>query len=302
MAAKRKWINIILPIIGIVIVLLYMICREACIYLEGFFWGFPLSYLGIIYMGTLLVSNIFKKTEFSILLLSLGLGAEVRLLGFQIYNDIYCYYCLSFGAVVFLLFLLNFERSKKISISVSLVLGLILFTVFFRGSVTPAYAENIVIPSFGNGNIQVRLYTDYFCNPCEALEPQIEPCIVDLVEKDTITITFIDTPIHPQTTFYAKYFLYILNEKKDFRHALLARSVLFDAAKKKIKDSGKLEAFIKKKGITFKPFDTKATFNILSNCLKKDKINATPTCIVYREGKSDKFTGRDIRSALEQLR
>jgi thiol:disulfide interchange protein DsbA len=278
-----------------------MICEDSCAYLEGYFFGLPLIYIGILYMGILFISNLLKRTEISLLLLSSGIGAEVRLLGFQIQNDVFCSYCLAFGSVVLFLFLLNFEKSKKIFISVSLVLGFILFSIFFKGSATPAYAEDIVIPSFGNGKIQVRLYTDYFCNPCRELEPQIEPLIIDLVEKDTITITFVDTPIHPQTTFYAKYFLYILNENKDFKHALYARSVLFEAAKEKIKKSEKLEAFIKKKVISFKPFDTEATFKIFSECLESDKIRATPTCVIYKDGKRDTFTGRDIKSALEQL-
>jgi hypothetical protein len=299
---KKKWINIILPVVGIIIVLLYMICEGSCAYLEGSLIGLPLNYLGIIYMGILLVSNLFKKLEVSLFLLSSGLGAEVQLLGFQIQNDVFCSYCLSFGAVILLLFLLNFEKSKKIFMSGSLVLGLILFSIFFKGSATPAYAEDIVIPSFGSGKIQVRLYTDYFCNPCRALEPKIEPLIIDLVEKGMITITFIDTPIHPQTTLYVKYFLYILNENKKFKHALHARSVLFEAAKEKIKDSEKLEAFIKKKGIPFKPFDPSATFKIFSESIKKDMIKATPTCVIYKDGKGETFDGRDIKSALEKIK
>ena len=301
MTAKKKWINIILPVVGIIIVLLYMVCEGSCEYLEGSLVGMPLNYLGIFYMGILLVSNLLKKLEVSLFLLSSGLGAEVQLLGFQIQNDIFCSYCLAFGLVVLLLFLLNFEKSKKIFISVSFVLGLILFSIFFKGSATPAYAEDIVIPSFGSGKIQVRLYTDYFCNPCRALEPTIEPLIIDLVEKEMITITFIDTPIHPQTRFYAKYFLYILNEYKDFKHALHARSVLFEAAKEKIKESEKLEAFITKKCLFFKPFDPTATLKIFSDSLKKDKIKSTPTCVIYKDGKRETFKGRDIKSALEQL-
>jgi thiol-disulfide isomerase/thioredoxin len=301
LTAKKQWINIILPVVGIIIVLLYMICEGSCAYLEGSLIGLPLNYLGIIYMGILLVSNLFKKLEVSLFLLSSGLGAEVQLLGFQIQNDVFCSYCLSFGAVILLLFLLNFEKSKKIFISGSLVLGLILFSIFFKGSATPAYAEDIVIPSFGCGKIQVRLYTDYFCNPCRALEPKIEPLIIDLVEKEVITITFIDTPIHPQTTLYVKYFLYILHENRKFKHALHARNVLFEAAKEKIKDSEKLEAFIKKKGIPFKPFDPSATFKIFSESIRKDKIKATPTCVIYKDGKGETFDGRDIKGALEKL-
>jgi uncharacterized membrane protein len=302
LTAKKNWINIILSLVGIVIVLLYMICDESCAYLEGYIFGLPLHYAGIFYMGIVLITYLLKKRESFLLLLSAGLGAELRLFGFQIQNEVYCPYCLSFGAVILLLFLLNFEKSKKLFIGVSLVLGLILFTIFFNGSATPAYADDIVMPSFGNGKIQVRLYTDYFCNPCEALEPKIEPVVVNLVKEETITITFIDTPIHPQTTLYAKYFLYIVHENKDFKHALRARAVLFEAAKKKIKDSMALETFIKEKGIKFKPFDLKATFDIFNECLKKDKIKATPTCVIYKDGKRDEFTGLPlILEALKRL-
>ncbi|MEW6419477.1 MAG: thioredoxin domain-containing protein [Nitrospirota bacterium] len=217
-------------------------------------------------------------------------------------NGVYCYYCLSFGAIIFLLFLLNLERTKKIFITISVVLGFILFLVLFKGSTTPAYAEDILLPSFGNGQIKVRLYTDYFCNPCKALEPKLEPVITDLVKKGIINITFIDTPVHTQTSLYARYFLYILNEKKDFNHALRARAILFEAAKEKITENEKLEAFINKKGIRFKPFDAKPAFDVFSSYLKEDKINKTPTCIIYNGGKEDRVTGLDIISALESLK
>lgn len=301
MAHKKHWLNFIFSFVGIAVALLYSTCEESCAYLQGFFEGLALNYLGIFYMGTLILSNLLKKSLIFLFLLSFGIGAELYLLGFQINNGIYCYYCLSFAAIIFLLFLLNFERSKKIFITISVVLGIILFSVFFKGSVTPVYAEEILLPSFGKGQIKVRLYTDYFCNPCGTLEPNLEPVIIDLVKKGAINISFIDTPVHAQTTLYARYFLYILNEKKDFYHALRARAILFEAAKEKVTEKEKLEAFIKKKGIKFKPFDTKPAFGVFSSYLKEDIINATPTCVIYNLGKKNKFTGLDIIRTLERL-
>jgi len=302
LANKKYWINIILPLIGIVIAVLYSICEGSCAYLQGTIFGSGLNYLGIFYMVMLAFSNLLKRDLIFLFLLSFGIGAEMYLIGFQITNSIYCFYCLSFGAVIFLLFLLNFEKSKKTLIAISVVLGLIIFAVLFKGTTTPAYAEDMVIPSFGNGRIKVRLYTDYFCGPCSALEPKLEPVITDLVKKGIINITFIDTPIHAQTTLYAKYFLYIVNEKKEFDYVLRARAVLFEAAKEKMTENEKLEAFLKKKGIGFKSFDTKSAFGVFSSYLKEDKINATPTCIINNKGKKDRFTGLDIIKALESLR
>lgn len=300
---NKRSINITLSFIGIVIALLYGICEESCTYLHGSIFGSDIHYLGIFYMGMLILFNLLKRNLIFLYLLSFGMGAEIYLLGFQINNGVYCYYCLSFGAIIFLLFLLNFERTKKIFITFSVVFGFILFSVLFKGSATPVYAEDILLPSFGNGQITIRLYTDYFCNPCKALEPKLEPVITDLVKRGIINITFIDTPIHTQTTLYARYFLYILNENKEFDHALRARSILFEAAKEKITESEKLEAFINKKGIKIKPLDEKSTFAILSTYLKDDKINSTPTCIIkYPGGKKDSFTGLDIIKAFDSLR
>lgn len=299
---NKHWINITLSFIGSVIALLYGICEESCTYLHGSIFGSDIHYLGIFYMGMLILFNLLKKNLTFLYLLSFGMGAELYLLGFQMNNSVYCYYCLSFGAIIFLLFLLNFERTKKIFITISVVLGFILFSILFKGSTTPAYAEDILLPSFGNGQIKVRLYTDYFCNPCKALEPKLEPVITDLVKRGIINITFIDTPVHTQTSLYARYFLYILNENKEFDHALCARSILFEAVKEKITGSEKLEAFINKKGLRFKPFDAKPTFGVFSSYLKEDKINETPTCIIYNGGKKDRFTGLDIIKAFNSLR
>jgi hypothetical protein len=298
---KNHWINIGLFIVGIVIALLYSVCEESCTYLQGSLFSIKLNYLGILFMGMLALSNLLKRNVIFLILLSFGIGAELYLIGFQVMNSVYCSYCLSFGVVIFLLFALNFERSRKTFVTAALFLGFILFLVLFQGAATPVYAADTLLPFFGNGPVNVRLYTDYFCKPCSALESKLEPVINDLVKKGVITITFIDTPVHQETTLYAKYFLYILNEKKELNYALRARSVLFEAAKQKITDSKSLEAFILQKGMRLKEFDVKSTFGVLSSYLTEDNIKSTPTCIIENKGKKERFTGADIAAALNNL-
>jgi len=298
---KKHWINIGLFIIGIGIALLYSVCEESCTYLQGSIFGVKLNYLGIVFMGVLALSNLLKRNAIFLILLSFGIGAELYLVGFQIMNSVYCSYCLSFGVVIFLLFVLNFERSRKTFVTAALFLGFILFLVLFHGSATPVYAADTLLSSFGNGPVNVRLYTDYFCKPCSALEPKLDSAIKDLVKKRVITITFIDTPVHKETTLYAKYFLYILNEKKELNYALRARAVLFEAAKQKITDSKRLEAFILQKGMKWKPLDVKSTFGVLGSYLKEDNIKSTPTSIIEDKGKKERFTGADIATALNSL-
>ena len=299
---RKSLFNVIILLAGIGVSCLHIFCKDSCLYLKGSVFGFSLDYLGIAYVCILIISHLLGKNLVFLLLLSSGIGAEVYLLGFQMSHGVYCYYCLAFGALLFLLFFLNFDRSRKIFIAVSLLTGFVLFSIFFEGSVTPAYAEDSPLPSFGNGPVKVRLYTDYFCNPCRALEPKLEPTIKSLMKKGRITLTFIDTPVHPQTTLYAKFFLYALNNNRDFDNALRARSVLFEASNEKIAEKEKLEDFIRKKGVKIRPFDASPVFSILSGYLKEDMINATPTCVILKNGKKERFTGLDIVKALETLR
>jgi thiol:disulfide interchange protein DsbA len=147
------------------------------------------------------------------------------------------------------------------------------------------------------------LYTNYFCGPCRDLEPKIEGIIIDLVKRNIIDLTFIDTPPNRDSVFYARYFLYVLNEKKELSNILTARTVLFEAARGKIVEKEKLEEFLRKKGIKFKPFDARPVFNVLSGYLREDKINSTPTCVIYSGDKKETFTGAtNITKAFENLR
>jgi len=303
MSSKKRWINLIISLIGIGVVVLYNLCEESCAYLQGSIFGIEMKYFGLFYMGMLIAFNLLRRDLVLLSLLSFGVGAEIYLIGFQIVSGVSCYYCLGFGAVVVLLFLLNFTMSKKAVIGVSIIAGFILFAVLFKGMVTPAYADEIILPSFGNGKIEVRLYTDYFCGPCRSLEPKLEPVIKDLVKRNIINITFVDTPIHSHTKLYARYFLYSLKEKKEINHVLRVRTALFEAAKNKINENEKLEEFLKNRGIRFKLFDVVPTLNIYSSFIKEDKVVATPMCVIVNGNKKETFKGyADILKAFESLR
>lgn len=180
---------------------------------------------------------------------------------------------------------------------------LVVFAVAFRCSAAPAYAEEVPLSTFGSGKTAVRLYTDYFCPPCKAMEPSLEPVIADLVQENIVTFTFVDMPYYQLSSLYARYFLYALNEKKDFGHALAVRNALIEASNKKISDAAKLEEFLKEKGIKIKPFDPKPTFDLFGKYLRDDKIKATPSCVIEKDGKMETSVGGfDIIQALQKLK
>jgi thiol-disulfide isomerase/thioredoxin len=193
-------------------------------------------------------------------------------------------------------------RCHQKEYAAKLILGVVLF-LFIFGIAGTVSAQEMSLFSFGKGKTQVRLYADYFCGPCSNLEPKIEYLVSDLVKRNIITITFIDAPFHKYSSLYAKYFLYILSDKKEIGHALKARAALFEAAKIPIQEEEKLEVFLQKKGFNFKIFDTTPVFAILQNFIREDKLNATPTCVIFDGKKREAFhNGEDILKALEKLK
>ena len=206
--------------------------------------------------------------------------------------------------------MMNELRSIRKRLLMGFSLFLLLAGMFhFAPVIQAAEVKSESVTSFGTGKIRVRLYTDYFCAPCRAAEPKIEALLKALVAKNLINVTFIDTPFHRYSSLYARYFLYILNEKRDFEHVLFVRAALFDVAKEEVaeKTGGgsqpeRLEEYLKKRGIRFAAFDAKPVFLGFERYLREDKIDHTPSCVIERNGMKETFIGGDdIARALEGL-
>jgi protein-disulfide isomerase len=166
-----------------------------------------------------------------------------------------------------------------------------------------AEAWNPPFPSYGSGPVEVRIYSDYFCPPCRAAEPDMEPILKDLLKKKVIRLTLVDVPFHPLTSLYAKYFLYAIKENKDMEYAFRVRNILFEASNdKSITTPERIEAIFKGKWIPYAVFDTKSAFEGYKALLKEDKINATPTGVIIKNGQKKAFVGGpDIVNALKSL-
>ena len=292
--SRRYVINIILACVAVGLEVYYSICGGACSYLKGDLIGIPLQYVGMAFMACAVLLSLFKADRLLLALFSAGVGVEAYLVGFQIWHNTYCAYCLAFGGIVMMLFLLNFDRTRKWIAIISIALALILFPLFFEGSLTPSYAQEapVSLPVFGQGNVSVRLYTDYFCPPCRSMEPKVEPLILDLLKNKKINLTFIDTPLSRYSSLYARYYLYAVNETREISHALAIRNVLMDGADKNIGEPAQIERLLADKGIKIKPFDPKPVFELYDKALKDDDVKATPTCVVEQDGKKEKATGK----------
>lgn len=198
-------------------------------------------------------------------------------------------------------------KRKSLNLKKLMILFSLFFLIVFKaqsfGEFTPGNTMNSQpFPSYGNGKVIVRLYTDYFCSPCRAVEPEIEPLLVNLVRSKRITVTLIDTPIYKGSQLYARYFLFALNTMNNLEYAIRSRAALFEAAGNKIIGKDTLEEFLKEKGIAFAFFDVIPVLKKLNGFLQDDKITGTPCCVILKDGKREKKVGgREIVKALKEL-
>jgi hypothetical protein len=303
LSGKRRFLILLLALAGIAITVAYIFCLGSCSNLKGDILGIDLKYLGVFYMAVIFVLAWLRKSLLCLLLLAFGAGGEIFLIGYQVHHDVYCRYCLAFGATIFLALAVNFERKRKAIAALAAAAGLLFFLLFFSGATMSLYAaEPPVMPTFGKGAHEVRIYTDYFCEPCAAEEAEVISIITELVDKNLVKVIFIDVPGNPETVLYVDYFLAALNAKRDLRQAVAARGALFEAARKEIQGREALETFLKMKKMDILPYDTAPVMKLYNNYLKEDRISGTPTCVIIGpkgkqnlQGKSQVMKGlRDL--------
>ncbi len=171
-----------------------------------------------------------------------------------------------------------------------MILGYLFVVLTFSGSATPAYgAERPSAPSYGNGPYELIIFSDYFCPPCQSVEPEMDMYLNEFLSKSGVKVTFIDMPLHELTPLYARYFLYVVNAGGRYKEILYARKVLFELAIANAAATDKaLAQKLEERGVAFKAYDPKPVFAVLDRTIKEFKANATPTCFV-------KYSGTDIR-------
>lgn len=302
---RKRILTIALALAGIAAVVFYTWCTDACGRVAGTMAGVGLHWLGLGFMAGVAVSALLRLQGLVFVLASLGVGVEAFLVGYQVSTGEYCVWCLLFAAAVLLLFAINFERRRLRLLLVAAVSGFVAVFFGFASNPIPAFAAApvTVLPAYGSGPVKVRLYTDYYCGPCSSIEPQLEAAIAELVKRNAISVTFVDTPLHRETPLYAAHFLFALNGRNDLPQALRTRALLFDAAKMGISGREKLEGYLRGNNVALRPFEYKPVLDLFNGWLKEDRVTSTPTMVVIREGSRESYTGKDeILKGIERLK
>lgn len=138
-AQYKRIINIILALAAVGLEVYYSICGGSCSYLRGTIFGIDLQYIGIAFMALVVLLSILKQDLALFVMISAAVGIEFYLIGFQVWYDTYCPYCLAFGGIVFVLYAVNFIRRHFFYSLFYMAMGLIGFALVFKGSVAPTY-------------------------------------------------------------------------------------------------------------------------------------------------------------------
>ncbi|PKN69009.1 MAG: hypothetical protein CVU54_11895 [Deltaproteobacteria bacterium HGW-Deltaproteobacteria-12] len=328
----RNIITIILSLVGIGIMAYYDYCDTSCSYLKGDILGIDLKWVGIFYMGAIITLTAFRQTPFVRVLLAAALGVEVYLYAFQVQNDVYCPFCLVFSVVLILSFIINYEvpsawrqnrrqmwlyffgevdlpmfRIHKLPLLVVSILGYFIILLTFSGSVTPAYGQDKLsgVPSLGKGDYEVLIFSDYFCPPCKRIDTKAEPLMKELLATGKVKITFVDVPFNRLTPIYARYYLYAVNAGANNNKIFSIRNALFKAAQEKnILTEEALVFYLKENKIAWTAFDGKPVFAMMSEIIRRNKIERTPTCVIrYPFTGESKYIGdEEIWNGLMQLK
>ncbi|MCK9226766.1 MAG: hypothetical protein PHT96_00825 [Syntrophorhabdaceae bacterium] len=136
---RRHSITVILACIALGLEIYYSICAGSCSYLRGSIFGIDLQYAGIAYMVFIILLGVLKKDILLFFIVSVGVGIEFYLIGFQVWYDTYCPYCLAFGGIIFLLYIVNFIKDRLFYSLFYMAMGLVVFALVFKGSVAPTY-------------------------------------------------------------------------------------------------------------------------------------------------------------------
>ena len=327
-STMRKLLTIILAGIGIGTIWYYLQCSDSCAYLKGGIFGIDLKYIGIPFMAFVVIAVLAGWTGLLRIVLAGGIGGEVFLIGYQIYQGIFCPYCLVFAVTLLLAFLVNYRRPvmrplgwrklvyvlgdvqvpfkgvpQSVPLSLCAVLGFLIFVLAFTGSPRPVYGAEPPLPaSYGGGRAEIRVYSDYLCFPCQSLEDDADALLDQIVARKKAKVIFVDVPGHKGTALYARYFLYATWSDPAYEKAREARKWLFAAAKDNIASETDLINFLQVKGIKTVQCPTKDYFNALSDYIRKDRIESTPTVIIITpEGRREYGSRQNILPALKAL-
>ena len=175
------------------------------------------------------------------------------------------------------------------------------FIVFIALLLCGASTAETRLMTYGKGPLEVILFTDFFCPPCQKLEGLISGTLDNIINNNIASVTFVPLPMSKKSMILALH-LISYSEGKSYKAVAQNRKKLYDMAKSGAVTDEMVDQWVQKyrgKSGELNPYIKSMNDTIIEN-----NVTSTPTCIIrYAGGVKQTFKGyKDIQDALNALR
>lgn len=186
------------------------------------------------------------------------------------------------------------EMLRKVSKGVFLaaVMAGAAFATFF-GLGNPAESRAAALPlALGktDAEIEVYVFTDWFCPACRKAEPELEKAYPDIMKR--AKLLFIDQPVHPESMNYIPYNLAFLVREKA-KYLEIRKELLRLALRTKEPSPDDVQRAVAPLGVTYRPLnyaDVNAGILYFQSVAQSFHVAGTPAVVVYnRKTRSTKL-------------
>jgi protein-disulfide isomerase len=266
-------------------------------------FGLDFGWFGIGFFALLTIAVALRKRSvwlgwIATLMVFSSAGAETRFIWIQKYEiGQWCPICLWLATAVFIACIgISWEHfhnyTAKGATMKSKLVYLVLVSLFFVVGLGAAItgvkkeaqaAEPDLYLGRSSSATTVYFVSDWFCPACRKAEPAIEKMYPELAKS--VRISFVDFPIHRETTNFTPYNLQFLTFEKG-KYISLRRALADLALKTKNPTEADVKAAIAPLGVKLRPMNYSDTlYGMQSNLMvyRGYNVHSTPTVLVVNE-------------------
>jgi hypothetical protein len=148
-----------------------------------------------------------------------------------------------------------------------------------------------------DSDIEVYVFTDWFCPACRQAEPEMEKTYPNIMKR--ARLQFIDDPIHPESMNFIPYNLAFLVREKG-KYLEIRKALLDLALRTKEPTQEDVQKAVAKLGVVYRPLnysDVNAGVQYFLSVVKAFGVEGTPSMVVYNR----KTNTRKLLSGVKDL-
>jgi len=156
--------------------------------------------------------------------------------------------------------------------------------VSLLGLGNPASSHADTLPmSLGvqDSEIEVYVFTDWFCPSCRQVEPDLEKAYPDIMKR--AKLLFVELPVHPESMNFIPYNLsFLVREKAKYLEVRKALLRLAEQTKEPTPDD--VRKAVAPLGVTYHPLnysDVNAAVQYFQSLVRAFRVEGTPAMVVY---------------------